>query len=325
MLVWRVMMLRAAVVLAASFLFGCAMGSAGASIDAGRDARVPVSDAGGPDAGALDSGAASMDAGVEPADAAAMDGGPPLDAGILEAGVVDAGFSDSGAPLDGGPSDAGASDAGGCGAVGIGHTLSFDGVDDLGKYPPSQLLLPPGEPLASWGGFGMTWDRTYLYVTMVTPAFASADRPLHVYAQSASSLSPAAPTTGKRYAGLTPELPFSPTHLIAARRVSTLGGLPPYNGVYMPADGWETRVAALEVGSEVWVAADNHTISVRIPWTSLGCPRMLRVTVHVVNGAVGNEWKDLVPVGATPWLSPGGRYYEIDLSGTPEISGWSLR
>jgi hypothetical protein len=64
---------------------------------------------------------------------------------------------------------------------------------------------------------------------------------------------------------------------------------------------------------------------VRVPWIALGCPSALRLSAHVVNGALANEWKDLVPSTATPWEVPGGAYYEIDLSMDPAISGWTLR
>jgi len=63
-----------------------------------------------------------------------------------------------------------------------------------------------------------------------------------------------------------------------------------------------------------------------VPWNAIGnCPTHLRLAVHVVHAVSANEWKDLVPSTHTPWQSPGGGYYEIDLSGAPAVTSWSLR
>jgi hypothetical protein len=130
---------------------------------------------------------------------------------------------------------------------------------------------------------------------------------------------------GKPYGGLTPQLPFTPTHLIAVRRTSDSGTGGPYDGVYTPASSWGDRATPLAEGVDYWIAGDHHTIAVRVPWTALGCPSRLRLSAHVVHGAVANEWKDIVPTTATPWTVSGGAFYEIDLSGDPAISGWTLR
>ena len=67
-------------------------------------------------------------------------------------------------------------------------------------------------------------------------------------------------------------------------------------------------------------------MSVRVPLAALGCPTRVRLSGHVVNAVVAEEWKVLVPAGAQPWNpSDGpGAHYEIDLTGDPAIAGWTL-
>ena len=78
-------------------------------------------------------------------------------------------------------------------------------------------------------------------------------------------------------------------------------------------------------GSDVW-AEGTGAMSVRVPWSLLGCADTIRFAAHVVNGPVaGNEWKDFVPLSTTPWRSPGGGYFEIDLTADPAVSGWTER
>ena len=79
-------------------------------------------------------------------------------------------------------------------------------------------------------------------------------------------------------------------------------------------------------------AEGTTTLSVRVPWSAIGCVDTIRLTAHVVNGPVaGNEWKDFVPLGAQPWggmtvpTMPAGTYYEIDLTADPAVTGWLER
>jgi hypothetical protein len=308
-------------------LIGCAVGTPPRA-DAGSDAQMVWPDSG------LDAGEARDDAG-EPGE----DGGELEDAGARDAGAhegdggepdgggLDGGLDGGG--VDGGPVDGGSepdahADGGTCGVISAGHTIALDGVDDLARYPTSQVLTP-GAVLEEWDRFGLTWDADYLYVSMVSRAFEAHYKPLHVYVEAASAFGGASASFGKAYSELTPVLPFEASHLIAVRRVTDSGEGGPYNGVYTAASGWITRETALEPGVDTWVAADEHTISARIPWSALGCPSVLRLSAHVVNEEVANEWKDLVPASATPWAAPGGGYYEIDLGGDPAISGWVER
>lgn len=303
-------------VLVALLLAGCAIGpppgpDASTPRDAGRDAS--SRDDAGLDAAAADGG---LDAGTD----SGVDGG--LDAGV-----------DAGAPPDGGPFDAATSTdaatptdaATGCGVISAGHTITLDGVGDAGEYPASQVLTP-GAALGAGDTFALTWDREHLYVTVVSSAFEDGFKPLHVYLEAASALGPAARTTGKEYGGLTAVLELAATHVIAVRRTSD-SGTGPYNGVYTASSGWVDRATPLEVGSGYWVSADHRTMSVRVPWTALGCPSALRLSAHVVNQTLANEWKDLVPATATPWGEggSGGGHYEIDLSLDPATANWILR
>jgi hypothetical protein len=211
-------------------------------------------------------------------------------------------------------------DAPGCG-ISEGVTPALDGSDDLAAYPSAQQLAP-GAMLGT-DGAAIAWDATNLYATVSSGAFTSPYEPLHIYLETTSALGTATPSSGKEYSGLTPMLPFAPTHLIAVRRV-TDAGTGAYDGVYAPGDGWMTRTVALD--SATLVSTDQKTISVTVPWNAIGnCPTHLRLAVHVVHGASANEWKDLVPSTHTPWQSPGGGYYEIDTSGAPAVSSWSLR
>ena len=205
-----------------------------------------------------------------------------------------------------------------------GIPIALDGVDDLGKYPASQILTP--DPLTlnqPWELFGLAWDRDFLYVTQVSQGFEDEYEPLHVYLEASDALGTPTSTTGKEYSGLTPALPFAPTHVVAAR---VTDGVDAYNGVYTPDAQWSTKALALVSGVDVFVSADRHTLAARVPLEALGCPTHLRLAAHVVHDVVvANEWKDVVPTGHTPWAAPGGAYYEIDLTADPSVSSWTLR
>jgi hypothetical protein len=208
----------------------------------------------------------------------------------------------------------------GC-AISNGTTPMLDGVDDVAKYPAAQLITP-GAMLGT-DQAAIAWNASHLFVTLTSNAFMAQYEPLHVYLETGATFATVAAATGKEYSGLTPALPFSPTHLIAVRRVSNSGS-GGYDGVFVPTDQWQARTIALD--TETFASADNRTLSVRVPWTSLGgCPTSMRLALHVVHGQAGNEWKDLVPSTHTPWLAPGGGYYEIDLTAAQAVAGWMLR
>ena len=298
-------------------LVGCAVGMP--PPDGGHDAgRMPF------DAGSDDSGPMGDDAGP--------DAGPIGDDGGIDAGADGGGVdasSDAGADAG---RDAGASDAGPAGPTCPGHhvgdTIALDGSSDLAKYPASQRLTPGG-PLGGSDEYAITWDRDYLYITLVSGAFSDGFKPIHLYLEVRPSLSPAAASTGKEYSSLTAELPFTATHLVALRRTSLSGGVL-YNGVYTPGGAWTTLAVALRDGVDVW-AEGTSALSARVPWSVLGCAASIRLTTHVVNGPIFlNEWKDFLPLTATPWstmppATPGGGYYEIDLTADPAVSGWTER
>lgn len=241
-------------------------------------------------------------------------GDPGPDAATPDARVVDAAAD---APADVAIDNA--PDAG-C-AISEGVSPAIDGVDDLADYPAAQRLTP-GAMLGA-DGVAIAWDRTQLYVTVASTAFDAEYEPVHIYVEAGTSLAAPAAASGKEYSGLVPMLPFTPTHLIAARRTN---GVDAYDGVWLPDAGWTTRGPMLAPDDAVFVAADHHALSVKVPWAALGgCPTALRLAVHVVHAAAANEWKDLVPATHTPWLAPGGGYYEVDLTGSPAVTGWTLR
>jgi hypothetical protein len=205
----------------------------------------------------------------------------------------------------------------GC-AIHEGVTPVLDGVDDIAAYPASQQLTPAA--MLGADAAAIAWDRDRLYVTVQSPAFAAAYEPLHIYLEVAPTGDPVA-STGKEYAGLIPKLPFSPTHLIAVRRVSDSGS-GPYDGVFVPTNGYQTRTVALDTDT----FSSSSALSVQVPWSAIGgCPTSLRIALHVVHAVSGNEWKDLVPSTHTPWQMPGGGFYEVDTTAPPDVTNWSLR
>lgn len=208
-------------------------------------------------------------------------------------------------------------DAAGC-AINQGVTPVLDGADDLDAYPATARLTPAA--MLGADGAAIAWDRDRLYITVHSPAFAGAYEPLHVYLEVAPTSEPVA-STGKEYSGLVPKLPFTPTHLIAVRRVSD-SGTGPYNGIFVPTNGFQTRAVALDTDT----FSSSSEVSVRVPWSVLGgCPTSLRIALHVVHAVSGNEWKDLVPSTHTPWQMPGGGFYEVDTTAAPDVTNWSLR
>jgi hypothetical protein len=203
--------------------------------------------------------------------------------------------------------------------ISSGATPMLDGTNDLAKYSAAQRLTP-GAMLGS-DAAAVAWDGTHLFVTVSSIAFGSAYEPLHVYIQTGTTLAASAPASGKEYGGLTPSLPFTPTHLVAARRISD-AGTGGYDGVFVPTDQYQTRALALDTDT----FASTTQLSIRVPWSALGgCPTQMRLAFHVVHGVVGSEWKDLVPSTHTPWQAPGGGYYEIDLTGPAAVASWTLR
>jgi len=227
-----------------------------------------------------------------------------LDAGADGAALTpDAALPDAGCPIS------------------TGVTPALDGVNDLADYPAGQQLSP-GAMLGS-DGAAISWDAQRLYITVQSTAFAQPYEPLHIYVEAAAVLAEPTPSQGKEYSGLVAQLPFTPTQLIAVRRVSD-AGTGPYDAVFAPDTQWTTRAMPLTDGADVFAAQDE--ISVQVPWTALGgCPHALRLAVHVVHAQPANEWKDLVPATTTPWQAPGGDYYEVDLTGAPAVSTWTLR
>jgi len=199
----------------------------------------------------------------------------------------------------------------GSGSSPSGDTVLLDGVDDLGAFDPA-THVPVGVPRQPWEAFALDADDDFVYLAWVTEAAEDPVLPAILYLQA----DPGAPTPGQGidYLGLTPELPFTPTHAITLRSTSDLGdGTGPWSGVWeRTASGW-TLLRRLRDGDGAWVAADLHTLSARVPRYLLGDPTSVRIAGHVVNAAVGNEWKTTVPAGHTPWGAGGGDSLVIPL------------
>jgi hypothetical protein len=204
--------------------------------------------------------------------------------------------------------------------------LTFDGADDVSKLDAAQHLAPLGAPSQAWSQAGIDWDADSLYVAFVSAAFDDPFKPVMIYIEAADTLSAATPAQGVEYSNQTAQLPFTPTHLISARRTSDSGATDgPWNGVWRAEGGLLTRALRLTPNAGWWVAADNHTLSLRIPRAVFDGATKLRVVAHVVNAAPANEWKDTLPATHTPWVAGGGGYFELDLSGPHPVSGWTLR
>jgi hypothetical protein len=205
------------------------------------------------------------------------------------------------------------------------QTVWFDGVDDLNKLPGGAVDVL-GTTLQPWEAVGLTWDDEALSIAWVSEAFEDDWAPAVLYIEAASTaLGAAGLAVGFEYSNQIPDLPFTPTHAIALRAVSDAGaGEGPWNGV-RSWDGADWTVTwRLEAGADVWLAADRHTLSTRIPRDQLGDPRWIRMAAHVVHAQPGQEFVDTWPVGHAP-AGGGGAYYEIDLQGSTDVGGWTLR
>lgn len=186
----------------------------------------------------------------------------------------------------------------------------FDGTDDLGALPVGRQVTP-GVPVQPWSAFALDWDDDFVYVAVVSEAFEDGFVPYVLYLEADPGA--AVPGTGIAYSGQTPELPFTPTHAIALRRQHDAGdGVGPWSGVWVPDGGdWRPVFRFLE-GRDVFSAADQHTLAAIVPRHVLGDPATLRYAGHVVYAQPGNEWKDTVPAGHTPWAG-GGDATDVDL------------
>ncbi len=207
--------------------------------------------------------------------------------------------------------------------------VAFDGVDDVAKLDVAQRITTPGAPAQPWSQFGLDWDDDSIFIAVVSAAFEDPYKPLFVYLEaSEGALPPANPSTqGILYSNLTPELPFTPTHVISARRTSDSGSADgPWNGLWERNDqGQLAKILRFSQNTQWWIAADQHTLSLRIPRDMLGNATHLRLSAHVVNAAAANEWKDTIPSTHTPWNPSALGFYEIDLTGAHPVANWTLR
>ncbi len=194
--------------------------------------------------------------------------------------------------------------------------LTPDAKDDLKKHAAGNQLVP-GAQLAPWGRFALSWDARDLYVTVVSKAFEQGLKPFVLYVQGAAkgALPGAQTSQGLTYLNLTPKLPFAPDFAVAVRSQSDAGdGVGPWSGVFARTQaGWAQR-SRFEPGVDVWLAADKHTMTVRVPRALVGAGAKLRMAGHVVWALPAHEWKAVVPSVAMPWKNAATGYVEVDLA-----------
>jgi glycogen debranching enzyme len=195
-----------------------------------------------------------------------------------------------------------------------------DGVDDLGKFEAGEQA-EPGAKLASWSRVGIAWDERDVWFALVSPTFEDPYKPWMIYLRTVPGGGGAG--LGMEYSGQRAQLPFAPTHAVVVRRQSEdQEGL--WSGVWVPqSEGRWAKRGRFEYGESAWLAADNHTMVVRVPRAWLGGELgEVRLVAHVVNAQPSEEWKEVSPVGHTPWAG-GGASYVLRLDG-PSGAEWMV-
>lgn len=210
-------------------------------------------------------------------------------------------------------------------------SLSLDGVDDLSEFALTQRYTP-GAPLQSWSAWGVDWDERYLYVALVSQGFESEFKSAMIYMDTEGTLRPwndVVQSSGVSYSGLEATLPFTPRYMVSVRRQQQgSSGEEPWSGVYEKREASEDwrRVWGMVPGEELWVAQDHHTIAWRVPWAVMGNPERIRLVGHLIHEEQGEEWKELLPAGHSPWGMGGGSYFEVDLDASDHaIESWVLK
>jgi hypothetical protein len=201
----------------------------------------------------------------------------------------------------------------------------LSGDEDLGKYGDGEKMAP-GAASQPWSLYGVAYDEQAIYISLASDAFEDPYKPLMMYFEPiGSNPPPPLPSQGVAYSDLTPALPFSARFAVSLRRLSDDGsGEGPYNGIWRREDasGPWIRQQRLEQGKQWWISSDQHTLSVRIPREALGASSGLRFVAHVVNATAGNEWRETLPAGHTPWEG-GGQFFSVDLSGA-QLEDWPV-
>lgn len=206
-----------------------------------------------------------------------------------------------------------------------GAPRGLSGDEDLGKYGDGEKMAP-GAASQPWSLYGVAYDEQAIYISLASDAFEDPYKPLMMYFEPiGSNPPPPLPSQGVAYSDLTPALPFSARFAVSLRRLSDDGsGEGPYNGIWRREDasGPWIRQQRLEQGKQWWISSDQHTLSVRIPREALGASSGLRFVAHVVNATAGNEWRETLPPGHTPWEG-GGQFFSVDLSGA-QLEDWPV-
>ncbi len=187
--------------------------------------------------------------------------------------------------------------------------VPLNGTDDFGKYATEATSIP-GARLQDWSRFAIDSDDDHVYITQVSEAFEGDFTPWMVYFGDGDTGTGS--RQGMEYDGLTSELPFAADWAIGLR-VTSDSPEGPWNGLFRwDGTNW-VRERRFELNRDYWVAADRHTLSVRVPRASLRGSSTVQVASHIVYAQPGNEWKETVPDDHTPWTPSTTGYLTVEL------------
>lgn len=207
-----------------------------------------------------------------------------------------------------------------------GKMVLFNGTNDLNKLNTKQVVTP-GITLETWERFGLTWDKDWIYIAVVSKGFRQDLKPFNLYIQAGgASLPVAQSSTGLNYLNQTANLPFTPTHMVGVRQKTDANdGFGPWNGVWKNTSGKWSLQTRFQSGVDFWVAGDKHTVAYKIHRAELGWPKTLRLSGHFVNAIPSNEWKVVVPKSHTPWKTSSQGYLELSLGSSTDSSKWLIK
>lgn len=207
-----------------------------------------------------------------------------------------------------------------------GKLVQFDGNNDLNKLKSTQIVKP-GIPLETWARFGMTWDKDWLYIAIVSKGFEKPLKAFLLYLETTKgSFSAARSSRGMTYLKQQSHLPFTPDYVLGVREQTDINdGFGPWNGLWKKTSGGWSLQRRFKPGRDTFVASDKHTISIRISRSLLGAPTKLRLSGHLIHAVSGHEWKVVLPSNHTPWKQKSSGFYEVDLSQTSSTNQWKTR
>jgi hypothetical protein len=197
--------------------------------------------------------------------------------------------------------------------------LTLAGVADLDRFPVDRRVVPPelGVPLEPWEATAIAWDDRRLYGAQVSRAFEDDYAPWVVYLE-ADPTDDASPSDGLLYqrgqVNTAARVPFQATHAIAVRALPGAGpDGGPWPGLWRREPGGWRLIRRFELGRDLFLAADRHTLSFELDLAWLGDPTTVRAASHVLWGVAGDEWKDTWPAEHAPWDAEGGSFETLSL------------